>query len=772
MQFTCLRNLAKEPQINHHPRMSPDRSIAIELPYLRGHKSLWHLAFLCFIGLFHAEAQNSRFEQDIAPLFSSQCIECHNSQDLKGELDLTSKSGFDRGGESGEIFDSISPESSLLLKMLQEGRMPPKERGRSRALPSKEIAQIQDWLQSGAPWTGKSLSRFDHTTSTRAGRDWWALRPVVRPALPSGTPSHPVDSFIHKQLQAHQFTPSSPATKRQLIRRVSFDLIGLPPTMEEIIDFEEDKHPDAYERLLDRLLSSPHYGERWGRYWLDVIRFAETDGYERDRPKPNAWRYRDWVINAFNEDLPYSSFITDQLAGDEKEQSDEQSVIATGMLRMGTWNDEPNDPADYVYERLEDMVHTTSSAFLGLTIKCARCHDHKFDPIQQADYYRVASYFWAGYIGQGNQGGPSQEQLGYDNVYGWTDKGRSVQPIRLLINGERHKPGQEIPPQYPSFLPTLDLKFELPPKDSKTSRRRLQFAQWISHPNNPLTPRVLVNRIWKQHFGNGLVRTPNNFGFKSDPPTHPELLDWLAAELVHPSLNAGVPWTMKRLHKIIMTSETYQQSSLHANEAEQKDSENRMLWRFPRLRLDAEALRDAMLVTSGALNPAMGGPSFFPRMSKEALEGLSRKEAAWQESKPTDRARRSVYMMTQRSRLLPLMTTFDFTETTSTCAKRNVTTVAPQALALLNNEFVHEQSAAMAHRVRSEASSSTQDQIELAWEYALQRAPTPKETEQANAHILQQLAHYTKNEVKDAEQRALASLCHVLLNTNEFIYLD
>ncbi|MDA7511005.1 DUF1549 domain-containing protein, partial [Verrucomicrobia bacterium] len=300
--------------------------------------------------------------------------------------------------------------------------MPPKDRGQSRALPPENIAQFRTWIQSGAVWTGKeNLSLFDQTTERRAGRDWWALQSVKQPVIPASHQGKPIDYFIQKKLAEHHFQSAPTAPKRQLIRRASYDLTGLPPSLEEVIAFETDPSPQAYERLIDRLLSSPHYGERWGRHWLDVIRFAETDGYERDRLKPNAWRYRDWVIDAFNSDMPYPTFVTEQLAGDEIPNRTERSTIATGMLRMGTWNDEPNDPADYVYERLEDIVHTSSSAFLGLTIKCARCHDHKFDPILQSDYYRVASYFWAGPIGQANQGGPSVEQLGFKNVYGWTD---------------------------------------------------------------------------------------------------------------------------------------------------------------------------------------------------------------------------------------------------------------------------------------------------------------------------------------------------------------
>jgi len=715
------------------------------------------------------------FDTQIAPLLTRECIECHNSQDLKGGLDLTSKSALKKGGESGSVLDLKNPEKSLLLERISKGEMPPKDRGKSRALPPEEIARLRSWIHSGADWTIKgNLSLFDRTTERRAGRDWWSLQSIKQPLIPPSHQGKPIDYFIQKKLTEHQFQPAPKAPKRQLIRRVSYDLTGLPPSLEEIMAFENDQSPQAYERLIDRLLSSPHYGERWGRHWLDVIRFAETDGYERDRLKPNAWRYRDWVIDAFNSDMPYTTFVTEQLAGDEIPDRTERSTIATGMLRMGTWNDEPNDPADYVYERLEDMVHTSSSAFLGLTIKCARCHDHKFDPILQSDYYRVASYFWAGPIGQANQGGPSVEQLGFKNVYGWTDKAATVESIRLLIKGDRHNPGREIKPSSPAILPLLDRPFSSPTSDSKTTQRRLQFAKWIVDTQNPLTPRVMVNRVWQHHFGQGLVRTPNNFGFKSAPPTHPKLLDWLAAEFRNPTLSAGGPWTLKRLHKLIMLSDTYQQASIHPNHEgySKSDSENHFLWRFPRIRLDAESLRDSMLVASGTLNRTMEGPSFFPRMSKEAMEGLSRKEAAWKESPEQERARRSVYMMTQRSRLLPMMTTFDFTETTSTCAKRDVTTVPPQALALLNNEFVHRQSSALADRVRTEIGDTPSQQIVRAWEIALQRRPSALEIQQGINHLNEQRESFSAAQQDDPKHEALKSLCHVLLNTNEFLYID
>ena len=729
------------------------------------------------------------FEDEIASLIVRRCLECHNSSDKKGNLDLTTRETSLKGGDSGAALVPAQPEKSYLIERVEAGEMPPELKGQPQNLPAAEIGLLRRWIRSGADWpAGRTLSLYERTSDVRAGTDWWSLQPVDRPNVPDveheNRVANPIDAFILATLDNHDMTMAPPVDRRTLIRRAYFDLIGLPPTFEQIEAFAADDSPTAFEHLIDELLRSKHYGERWARYWLDLVRFAETCGYERDQLKPNIWKYRDWVINALNDDMPYTKFVTDQLAGDEVPYRDEQSVIATGMLRGGTWNDEPNDPADYMYARLEDMVHATSSAFLGLTIKCARCHDHKFDPIRQTDYYRVASFFWAGYIGQANLGGPTKEELGFD-VFGWTDKGPTAEPIRLLIKGERHRPGPVVEPGFPSAIVHLDRRLESPPEGSTTTGRRLQFAHWITDPTNPLTARVFVNRLWQHHFGDAIVRTPNNFGFKSDPPTHPRLLDWLAAEFI----DGG--WKIKRMHKLIMMSSTYRQASVHPQQDKytEMDYLNRRWWRQNRRRLDAEALRDAMLVASGQLNKQMGGPSFYPEMSAEALEGLSKKGNAWRDSSPDQRRRRSIYMMTQRSRLLPLMTTFDFCDTTGPCGQRDVTTVAPQALALLNNHFVHRQTNAMASRVIAEAGTNPQQQIQRAWQLACGREPTADEVAMARTHLREQTAGFTaalKNALPasedgepilnskqlDPEQLALASLCHVLMTTNEFIYVD
>lgn len=716
----------------------------------------WCLLFLLVEAT--ALADVPEFETSIAPLISAKCVECHHPQGKSGGLDLTTLESMLQGGESGPAINRTSPADSLLLQRIEAGEMPPEVAGKPQKLRDGELALLRDWVHGGALWpAGRRLDLYEHTNEIRAGRDWWAFQTVKRPPVPTVTAQEemgtPVDAFVLESIREQNLSQAPLADRHSLVRRVYFDLLGLPPTDVQIEDYVSDESPRAFERLIDRLLASPRYGERWGRYWLDVVRYAETCGYERDQLKPGIWKYRDWVIGAHNSDLPYDQFVTHQLAGDEIDGRDEQSVIATGMIRAGTWNDEPNDPEDYLYERLEDMVDTTCSAFLGLTLKCARCHDHKFDPLPQIDYYRIASVFWPGPLGQANLGGPTKEELGYD-VFGWTDNGPTAEPIRLLIKGERSRPGDVVEPGFLSAIPDLDRPMTPPAANRRTTQRRLQLARWMTDPRHPLTARVLVNRLWLHHFGEGIVRSVNNFGFKSDPPTHPQLLDWLASEFMHPTwestsgrpVDTAVPWTIKRMHKLIMLSRTYQQSTRHPlqEEYQQRDSSNRYWWHFNRQRMDAEALRDAILTVSGCLNERLGGESFTPSMSPEALEGLSRKGAAWTASPPEEQHRRSIYMMTVRSRILPMMTVFDFCDTTRTCGQRDVTTVAPQALALLNNEFIHQQSEQIAHRIQLQAGANVEQQVMQAWRIVLGRAPEQDELSMGVMHLQQQTTHFRK----------------------------
>jgi hypothetical protein len=712
------------------------------------------------------------FERQVAPILLRRCVECHRGATPAGHLDLSRRSGALTGGDGGPALVPEKPTESAIIHRITAGEMPPPLKGVPQPLPAAEVDVLTRWIAAGAAWPDERvLDPYETTTDVRAGRDFWSLQPVRRPPVPGNDRTkNPIDAFIDAKLSAAGMTRAPRADKRTLIRRLYNDVLGLPPTSAEIEVFVRDDSPKAWPALVDRVLARPQYGERWARYWLDVVRFAETSGYERDQTKPFAWKYRDWVVSALNNDLPYNQFVIQQLAGDEVPERTEQTVIATGFLRLGTWNDEPNDPEDYEYDRLEDLVHATSSAFLGLTVKCARCHDHKFDPIPQTDYYRIAAAFWPGPLKARDRkwlGGPTPEELGVPDVLGWTDLSTSPAPLRALKNGERHHPLEIVEAAPASFVPTL--RNASPPEtaEAKTTLRRLQLARWIADPQHPLTARVMMNRVWLHHFGQALVQSVDNFGFTGERPTHLELLDWLAHEFVCGG------WQLKPIHRLLLTSETWQQASLHPQAAtyDQTDAGNRLWWRAERRRRDAEALRDAMLAVSGEIDLTVGGPSFKPTISADALEGLSRKTAAWQASPPEEQRRRSLYIFSQRSLLSPLMTTFDMSDTTLPCGQRDVTTVAPQALALLNNEFSHGRATALAKRVMATGDKPSA-RVTAAWRFTLGRDPTVEERADVDMYLSRQRTRFQTTKPDDAELLTWESLCLVLLNANEFLYVD
>jgi hypothetical protein len=765
--------------------MSGIETVASRIGSFSAALSIWVAAGAPLLLADEAKAPAVDFERDIAPLIAGRCLGCHSDVEKSGGLVLSSRAALTRGGDGGAVIVEGKPEASRLIERLAKGEMPPPAKGVSRALPDAEQARLRAWVAAGAPWPeGRTISAYEVTTDSRAGRDWWALHPIVRPAIPeprSGAAAEgPIDRFILDRLEREGLEPAPLAARRTLLRRARFDLLGLPPSDDELARFEAAAAPDAYERELDRLLAAPQLGERWGRHWLDLVRYADSNGYERDAPKPNAWKYRDYVIRAVNEDKPFDRFASEQLAGDELPDRSEETAIATGFLRLGTWDDEPNDALEYRFERLDDMVHATTTAFLAYTVRCARCHDHKFDPVTQVDYHRLAAAFWPGPIGPRGrelQGGPSAAELGYD-VLGWTDLGREAPPFHRLHRGDPRQPREAIEPGFLSMLPQLDRAVPPPRAGARGTERRLALARWIVDGSNPLAARVAVNRLWMHHFGAALVRSPGNFGFKGERPTHPELLDWLARELI----DGG--WSQKRLHLRLLSSAAYRRASVHPREEDyqQRDFENRLWWRAQRRRLEAEALRDALLAAAGELNLEMGGPGFFPRLAADALEGLSRKGEAWGDSPPDQRARRSIYIFSKRSLLLPLFATFDLCDTTQGCPQRDVSTVAPQALALLNNFFVHDSSAALARRALREAGAGADVMrtVESAFRCALGRGPGADEAAAARDHIAAQREHFAAQasagrgaaEASDPAFLALTSLCHALLNLNEFIYVD
>jgi hypothetical protein len=707
------------------------------------------MAWAIFQSVDLQAAEPPDFEKDIAPLLIRRCLECHQTTIASGGLSLQSASDLSKGGDSGVVVVAKSVKESRLIERVFAGEMPPLKHGESQKLPDSEIEILRRWVDDGAHFPAdRQLDLYEQTTEVRGGRDWWSFQPLkaVTPPVLDGLPddAHPIDRFIAIELRKQGLTAAPEADARTLIQRLYWDVTGLPPSAEEIQSFTAaPQDAKATAALIDQLLASPHFGERWARHWLDVVRFAETCGYERDQVKPFAWKYRDWVVNAFNSDMSYDQFVREQLAGDEIPGHNEQSVIATGFLCLGTWNDEPNDAEDYKYERLEDLVHTTSSAFLGMTTKCARCHDHKFDPIPQTDYYRMAAAFWPGPIqprGRELLGGVSDDELGYKEVLGWTDVSKTPAALHKLRNGERNQPLEPVAAGALTVVPDQFREFTVAPESVRTTGLRLQLAEWIASEKNPLTARVIVNRIWQHHFGDGLVRSSNNFGYTGDKPTHPELLDWLASELIRNR------WSLKHIHRLILTSQTWQQSSLHPRQKEyaQKDAANRFLWRANRRRKDAESLRDAFLAATQELQLTPGGPSFYPTISADALEGLSRKASAWTASPEADQHRRSLYIFTQRSLLPPMMTTFDMCDSTMSCGQRDVTIVAPQALTLLNNEFVHKRAAAIAMSCVKNEEPISDSHVRQVWEKILGRGPTDQELDLAMSHVQNQLQRFRK----------------------------
>jgi hypothetical protein len=581
------------------------------------------------------------------------------------------------------------------------------------------------------------------------------------------------------------------------MRRVTFDLTGLPPTLEEQKAFLEDSSPQSYDKVVDGLLARPEYGERWARHWLDVARFAETNGYERDGAKPGAYHYRDYVIDAFNKDKPYDRFVTEQLAGDELPDADAETQTATTFLRLGTWDDEPANAVVDRYDQLDDVLGTTATAFLGITLRCARCHDHKFEPFTQTDYYRMLAVFEPlkrpqierkeldRLVGSAAEIKAYEEALSkweedatgtvprpkeLSRAYIWYEDGPKAPVTRVFKRGDPHKAGAEVGPGLPAVLVK-----EQPPPPTATAQstgRRLWLARWVAAADNPLTARVMVNRVWQHHFGKGLVATPNDFGVMGDPPSHPELLDYLTARFVADG------WSLKKLHRLIVLSGAYQTSSVLEGGDEREDKRLALFGRWRQRRLEAEALRDAVLAVSGQLNPERGGPGVYPPLPRAVLEGQSRPGEGWGKSNAREAARRSVYVFCKRSLRPPELDLLDAPDTTSSCEQRPVSTTAPQALTFLNGAFLNEQAGCFALRLQHEAGTEPAAQVRRAFELALCRPPRADEVDRVVAFMTKQQNQIRKDAEAagkpateaDAGLRALTAFCLVLLNTNEFAY--
>jgi hypothetical protein len=657
----------------------------------------------------------------------------------------------------------------------------------------------------------------------------WYVRGIESVTVPPAAPGqrNPIDAFLTEAQSSLGIRSAPEADRRTLMRRLVFDLTGMPPTPMEMESFLADTRPDAYERLVDRLLASPSYGEKWGRFWLDQVRYAETHGYERDDPKPGAWRYRDYVISRLNEDVPYDRFVREQLAGDELPDANVQTLIATAIYRLGLIDDEPADPVTDRFDQLDDMMKVVGTTFLGLSIHCARCHDHKFDPIPQADYYKLLAFFTPGEQYRRDDvasisidlASPSEldrirdlnasidrqlhhlraqkdrrikersesdmelqalqrriEQLEKNRpanppmVLGFTDSGVNAEPVRILPRGNAHAPGEEVSPGFLSILDATPPKI-IPPADGRTTGRRLALAEWIARRENPLTARVIVNRLWQQHFGRGIVGTPSDFGAMGESPSNQPLLDWLALELIRND------WRWKPLHRLIVTSAAYRRSGRYDAQADQKDPGNTSVWRFTPRRLEAEAIRDAALMVSGTLDLKMGGPSIRPAIDPAVLAGQSRPGAGWEPSIPTEAARRSIYVYVKRTLPVPELEVMDAPDTAEPCPQRVTTTTAPQSLVMFNGPFWHDQADRFASRLDRECRTDALSRIRLAFQLAYSRAPSAIEEAEAIEFLRNHARTITERDpaspsAVSPEHEAWKAFCLILLNSNEFLYVD
>ena len=795
------------------------------------------------------------FEARVAPLLVNHCLTCHQPTKRSGDLDLSSAATIMAGGEQGPAMVAGKPEKSLLLDRVKAREMPPPEAKESKPLAAEEIEILRSWIAAGAPWPkDRVLGVHERTVDLDQARTFWSFQPVRRPAVPlekAGTSkqraANSIDAFVGERLAAAGFAMSPPADKRTILRRLSLDLRGFPPTLDEQAAYLDDHSPDAYERMVDRWLTDPAYGERWARYWLDVVRYADSNGYERDQAKPSVWRYRDYVIAALNSDKPYDRFVLEQVAGDELPNANHETLIATGFHALGSWQDEvdPLEAPQYRADELDDMVRTTAQTFLGLTVGCARCHNHKFDPLTMVDYYSLVAILAP--LKRPNKGRldrdiplgtPEQiaainarnEELGkldakiieiitqkpadadqqqaairqrqqelriktpdIPGAYRCYEDSPQAPPTHLLLSGRASNLGPLMQPRVPAVLASVQPDFPDPLASSPplpltpsptpsaaaaTTLRRLTLARWLVDSDNPLTARVIANRVWQHHFGEGIVATPSDFGAMGARPTHPELLDWLADWLVH-----DAQWSLKRLHRLIVTSATYRQVSESAEygvrnaelvtstsptphsairNPQSIDPENKLLWRFPYRRLDVEAIRDSMLAASGGFNRRMGGPGVHLPIQQAAIEAHTDKESAWKADSGPAIQRRTVYAFVKRTLLVPMLETLDFCDTTNSTDRRAVTSIAPQALILFNGEFVNTQAEHFAERLRREAGDDAAVQIDLAFRLALAREPTAAE--------LALLTGYLQRETPQLGPQALVQVCRVILNTNEFVY--
>jgi hypothetical protein len=736
------------------------------------------------------------------------------------DLQLDSREAILKGGKRGPAIVPGDPLKSRLFQFISHTALPNMPPGRQ--LPPADLGIIRDWIQNGAAWP------VSVSSANRNKSDWWAFRKPVRPNVPILTDPwvrNPIDAFVLARLNEHRWTHATEASRADLIRRAYLDLTGLPPTAAEVRQFIDDSAADAYEKLVDRLLASPHYGEKWGRMWLDLVRYADTAGYELDAYISDAWRYRDYVIDSFNSDKPYNTFVKEQIAGDEIAPNDPQVRTGTGYYCVAPNLDIYGDQQDINrVQTLTDYVDTTGAVFLGITIGCARCHDHKFDPIPQRDYFRLQAVFEPAvktgiplgklpalsYRVSENSREIKLQEIG-DEITAIESgcrrpegkgKRRNEDEMRACLSpAERERlsaierqlvsmfanykpkpyacgvtemtrvfPETHIPARgggngpivRPGFISALGGgDIPEPPADSLTTRRRIALAEWLASPDNPLTARVIVNRIWQGHFGRGIVATPSDFGVRGAAPSHPDLLDWLATEFV------ANGWSMKRMHRLIMTSSAYRQSAEPQPTIASQDPENILLSHMNRRRLAAEEIRDSILQASGTLNLKMNGRPVVPPLPQSELFGLTgTAEEKWIVTKdPPESNRRSIYLFVRRTFRVPMMEVFDSPETVQTCPRRESSTTSTQSLTLLNSEFVMRK----ARELGSSLARANADDTKLVfalWQAALDRDPTASESADALSFLAKQKSNTGGNEA------AAGELARALFNLNEFLYVN
>lgn len=722
------------------------------------------------------------FGRDVHPLLEQRCFGCHAGELPEGGVRLDVRREILGYGTGDPLAEPGRASASRIIDVVTSSdpkrRMPPEDA--DDRLDDREVGLLAAWIEQGLTWDEALLPE------PRIESDHWAFQPVRRPAVPraagAGPVANPVDAFIASRLTEVGLEFSEVADPVSLVRRLHLDLIGLPPTPEDVEAFRADwaRDPDATLRAtVDRLLDSRHYGERWGRYWLDLARWAESHGHQHDVPRPYAWRYRDYVISSFNADKPYDRFLAEQLAGDELRPYADENLIATGFLAAARISGNDMDKAAQRNDVLVDIVNATGSAVLGLTLECAQCHNHKFEPISQRDYYRMQAFFVKGqlanltlrdpaaanpldlknwmtadgyrwYIRESKKWIKAKDQT-QPHTWGYIAPGTADPGIRrlpeanrdplvwkpqdlaatrgrLLVRGDVHRPGPEVAPGWPEVLGGL------PDQGDDLTRRDL--VAWLTDLGNPLVARVWVNRLWQWHFGRGIVKTASDFGTAGSPPTHPQLLDWLASEL----MDHG--WSTKHIHRLIVLSRTYRQARKLDAAALATDPENTLLWTWPRRRLEAEAIRDVALAVSGELDREVGGPSVPPQREEQSL-------------------RRTLYLYQRRSELPDAMTLFDAPDTICSCAEREVSTVALQPLYLLNSPFMMRRAEAFAKRVDSLAGAAPEARIAAAFQLALGRQPDADEAARAAAWLAG---------AADGE-KAFIGFCHAVMNLNEAIYI-